>query len=418
MLQAGETAVDHVGDLAFEARGVVRLAMIGTGGRGRELLRLFLATGQVEVTALSDRRVEAATAACELARQHGTPEPRLYGDGDSDIEQLLNRDDVELVVVATPWDHHAPLATAAMEHGKHVAVEVPAALTIDECWQLVRTSEQTRRHCVMLENCCYGRNETLALNLVRQGVLGTLLHGEAAYIHDLRWEMFRGAERWRRRYHTERDGNLYPTHGLGPIANYMAINRGDRFDRLVSMSSPQHGMEDWKREHEPEISGSEETYRCGDVNSSLIKTARGLTILVQHQVSNPRPAERINLIQGTGGVFRDFPPRIYLEGQDRPGEEEYADIEPYRERFEHRLWREQRSRAERLGGHGGMDAVMVSRLVSCLIEGLVPDMDVYDAASLSVVGPLSAASVEADSAPVAFPDFTRGHWTTPRRNLV
>jgi hypothetical protein len=271
----------------------------------------------------------------------------------------------------------------------------------------------------MLENCCYGYNELLVLNMVRAGLLGEILHGEGAYVHDLRAALFDDGGRgvWRRLPHIHRDGNLYPTHGLGPIASYMGINRGDRFDYLVSVSSPQRGLDAWREAHVDRSSPQwTETYRCGDVNTSLVKTAAGRTIVVQHDVVNPRPYDRFNVVAGTRGIFRDYPPRVYLEDQEGP--EEYTSLDPYRERFEHRLWKQQGERARQLGGHGGMDFIMVERLVHCMRQGLVPDLDVYDAAAWSALGPLSDASVAAGSAPFGFPDFTRGRWREHREHLV
>jgi len=313
--------------------------------------------------------------------------------------------------VATPWHWHTPMAVAAMRQGKHVAVEVPAATTIEECWQLVDTSEQTRRHCLMLENCCYGENETLVLNMIRAGLFGDLLYGEAAYIHDLRSELFsnKGEGLWRRAIHTQRDGNLYPTHGLGPVANYMGINRGDRFDYLVSMSTPARGFAAYRAEHVPAGDPKyQEKYIDGDMNTSLIKTANGLTINLQHDISNPHPYDRLNAIAGTKGVFRDYPPRIYFDGQ--PGREEYGTLDQYKQQYQHTLWQKQGEIARKLGGHGGMDFIECYRLVQSIRLGQVPDLDVYDAAAWSAPGPLSTQSVAQGSAPVKFPDFTRGRW--------
>jgi hypothetical protein len=287
---------------------------------------------------------------------------------------------------------------------------VPAAMTIEDCWKLVDTSEQTRRHCMMLENCCYGYNETLILRMTHAGLFGDLLYGEGAYIHDLREEMFsnKGEGLWRRAFHTTGNGNLYPTHGLGPVANYMGIQRGDRFDYMVSMSTPQRGLELYRKDHFPQSDAKwSEKYIDGDLNTSLIKTAKGLTITLKHDTSNPHPYDRINVIAGTKGVFADYPPRIYFDGQ--AGGEEWASIDAYKE-HQHPLWKREGEIAQKLGGHGGMDYIMIYRLLECMKEGLVPDFDVYDAAAWSAPGPLSKASVASGSAPVKFPDFTRGRW--------
>jgi hypothetical protein len=340
----------------------------------------------------------------------GQKAPVLYTKGDHAFESLVARDDLDLVIVATPWDWHVEMAVAAMKHGKHAAVEVPAATTLEDCWKLVDTSEKTRRHCIMLENCCYGYNETLILRMTREGLFGDLLYGEGAYVHDLREELFsaKGEGLWRRTAHTQRNGNLYPTHGLGPVANYMGIQRGDRFDYMVSVSTPQRGLDQYRKAHLPSSDPRwAERYVTGDMNTSIIKTANGLTITLKHDTVNPHPYDRINMIAGTKGVFADYPPRIYFDGQ--AGEDEWASIDAWKE-HQHPLWKREGEIAKKLGGHGGMDYIMLYRLLQCMREGLVPDMDVYDAAAWSAPGPLSRASLASGSAPVKFPDFTRGHW--------
>ena len=387
-----------------------RLGIIGVGGRGTALLKNLLAA-DAQVNALCDIVADKAQSAQALVTQAGQKAPTLYTEGDYAFEQLLARNDLDLAIIATPWRWHTRMAVAAMEKGKHAAVEVLAATTIEECWQLVNTSEKTRRHCIMLENCCYGESETLILGMVRAGLFGDLLYGEAAYIHDLREELFsnQGEGLWRRTVHTERNGNLYPTHGLGPVANYMGINRGDRFDYLVSMSTPALGLADYRAAHIPKGDSKwNERYIEGDMNTSLIKTANGRTINLQHDVSNPHPYDRLNAIAGTKGVFRDYPPRIYLDGQ--PGGEQYGSIEQYKSQYEHPLWKKQGEIARKLGGHGGMDFIECYRLLDCMRRGLPPDMDVYDAAAWSAPGPLSQQSVATGSSPVKFPDFTRGRW--------
>jgi hypothetical protein len=387
-----------------------KLGLIGTGGRGTELLKNFLAA-DVPVHALCDVVADKAKHAQSLVEKAGQKAPELYTDGDQAFEGLVAREDLDLVVVATPWKWHVAMAVAAMKHGKHVATEVPAATTIEDCWKLVDTAEQTRRHCLMLENCCYGENETLVLAMVQAGLFGDLLYGEGAYLHDLREELFsnKGEGLWRRTVHTERNGNLYPTHGLGPVANYMGINRGDRFDYLVSMSTPAKGLAEYRAKHvAPGDPKWKEQYIDGDMNVSLIKTVNGLVINLQHDVSNAHPYSRLNSIAGTKGIFKDYPPRIYFDGQ--PGKEEYGSIEPYKDQYENALWRKQGEIARKLGGHGGMDFIECYRLAECMRQGLPPDLDVYDAAAWSAPAPLSAESLKQGSGPVKFPDFTRGKW--------
>jgi len=307
------------------------------------------------------------------------------------------------------------MAVAAMKAGKDVAVEVPAARTLDECWELVNTSEATKRHCIQLENCCYGYNEMIVLNIVRAGLLGELTHGGAAYNHDLRSILFSpdGEGQWRRFEHLNRDGNLYPTHGLGPVAHYMDVNRGDRFDTLVSMSSISAGLQQYRKDKlAADDPRQKEVYQEGDFNVSLIRTVKGRVIELEHNVSSPQPYDRINLIAGTKGIFRDYPPRIYIDGALK---EEFTNLDAYKAQYEPALWKKIGEMAKELGGHGGMDFVMAYRLIECMKQGLPPDIDVYDAAAWSAPGPLSEASIKQGSAPQKFPDFTRGKWANRPR---
>jgi hypothetical protein len=405
------TAAASMMGVKFEPRDVVRIAIVGTGLRGRSTLNEFLGVGNVRITALCDivpDKVEMAKA--QMKKAGHDYEPAVYTAGERDFEKLCARDDIDIVYTATPWRWHVPVSVAAMKNGKHAATEVPAALTIEDCWTLVDTSEKTRRHCIMMENCCYGYNETMVLQMVKAGLFGELKHGGAAYNHDLRSILFETRDEglWRRANHTERNGNLYSTHGLGPVAWYLGIDRGDRFDYMVSMSTPEMGLTKWREDHLPKDDPRwKEKYVTGDLNSSLIKTVKGRTIRLEHNVSSPRPYSRINSIEGTKGLFEDYPPRIYVEGRGK--NDVWTTIDDYKAEFEHPWWREQGERA-RTGGHGGMDFIMAWRLVSCMREGLTPDMNVYDAASWSAPGPLSEKSVAKGSMPMKFPDFTRGKW--------
>jgi predicted dehydrogenase len=297
-----------------------------------------------------------------------------------------------------------------MQNDKHAATEVPAATTIDECWQLVETAEQTRKHCVMMENVCYGRWEMMVLNMVRQDVFGEILHGEGGYLHDLRSIKFApdGEGLWRREHSKTRNANLYPTHGLGPLAQCMNINRGDRFDYLVSMSGPSRGLQEYAGANFPaDAPQRREQYVLGDINASLIQTVRGRTLYVSHDTNLPRPYSRIHMLQGTRGLFAGYPNRVYVEGRSEA--HQWDEAESYLEEFEHPLW-SQLSADAAGAGHGGMDFMEDYRLIKCLREGTATDMNVYDAASLSAVIGLSEISVANRSRSVDFPDFTRGRW--------
>ncbi len=397
----------------------VRIGFVGIGGMGSVHVRNLLDMEGVELTALCDIRSEHAERARDWVLEAGGPEPMLYTRGETDFIRMCEAEDIDLVYTATPWRWHVPVCVAAMEHGKHAATEVPAAYTMEDCWRLVETAEATQRHCVMMENVNYGRWEMLVFHMVRRGLFGEILHGEGGYLHDLRAIKFAatGEGLWRREHSKARNGNLYPTHGLGPIANCMDINRGDRFDYAVSMSGPSRGLQAFAREHFPEGAPERgETFSLGDVNVTLIKTVMGRTIYVSHDTNLPRPYSRIHLVQGTRGLFQGYPERVYVEGRSEG--HRWDEAEDYLEEFEHPLWREMAGAgAER--GHGSMDYLEDYRLIKCLREGLPTDMNVYDAAALSAVCAVSEESVAERSRPVDFPDFTRGRWETwPRLGVV
>lgn len=391
----------------------IRFGFIGVGMRGHELLRLLLAVDGAEVTALCDIRPAALDKAAALVAEQAAGKPALFGGSDAAFKRLIDRDDVDAVVIATPWEWHLPMALHAMAAGKETFVEVPAALTEEDCWQLVESSEKHQVNCMMLENCCYGRSELMVLNMVRDGLLGELTHAEGAYIHDLRWildDREVGEGSWRPQWYTQRKANAYPTHGLGPIAQYMNINRGDRFDFLVSMSSPARSFKAYTNKKFPATDPRNKLdFVLGDMNSTLIQTARGRTILLQHGVSSPRPYSRLNLVQGELGTFAGYPDRLALDEHGQ-GEEWITDLRTWQEKYDSALWRKLDQEAIQQGGHGGMDFVMLWRIVYCLRNGLPLDQNVYDAAAWSVIFDLSEASVRSRSRPRDFADFTRGAW--------
>ncbi len=389
----------------------VRIGFIGVGGRGLSLLGNLLDIEGVEIKAVCDLVADRVQAARRQVAARGQPEPAGYSNGETAYEELCRREDLDLVYIATPWDSHTRIAVCAMQNGRHAAIEVPAALTLEECWQLVDTAERTRRHCLMLENCCYGEIELLVLRLARAGVLGELTHAEAGYLHEARDYLLQEADAaaWRRRFVARLNGNLYPTHGLGPVAQYLGIHAGDKFERLVSMSSPERGLSRRSAALPEGNPRRGEHYACGDINTSLLKTALGRTIVVQFSLVQSRPYSRINLLAGTGGTFSDYPPRLHLDGQ---AAEWITELQPWHEKYGHPLWRQLNAQARKSGGHGGMDYVMNWRLIQCLREGQPLDLTVYDAAAWSSIVPLSIASVARGGEPVAVPDFTRGAWET------
>ncbi len=403
--------VKSAAGLVAPVLNTVRVGFVGVGARGSGHVTTMLNLDGVEINAICDTHPPSLEAAAKQCIDKGRRQPAAVDD----YRRVMDRDDVDIVVISTPWEDHVPMALTAMRKGKHAFIEVPAATTIDSCWELVETAEETQLHCMMMENVNYGREELLVLNMCRQGVFGELLHGEAAYIHDLRGQMdeiehLTGS--WRTYEYAKRNGNLYPTHGLGPVAQYMNVNRGDRLDFLCSVSSPARMREIYAREHFPE-SHERRSLRfvCGDINTSIVKTVLGKTILIQWDEQLPRPYTRLNLIQGTRGIWAGFPNRCALE----PESEHWMDpesLEALYERYEHPLWKRLSAEAEAHGGHGGMDFVMMWRIVYCLRNGLPLDQDVYDAATWSAIGPLSEESVGNRGKSVDIPDFTRGKWTT------
>ncbi len=307
---------------------VVRIGFVGVGLQGSSHCRNLLRIEGVRLAAICDIVEDKVTRVQDWVEAAGQPRPRGYFRGEFDFERMCQEEELDLVFTATPWRWHVPVCVAAMTSDKHAATEVPAAVTIDECWQLVETAERTKKHCVMMENVNYGRMEMMVFNMARQGLFGELLHGECGYLHDLRAVKFERANEglWRRAHSITRNGNLYPTHGLGPVANCMNINRGDQFDYLVSMSSNSRGLQLYAADHFPaEAVERKEKYALGDVNTSLIHTVNGRTIFLSHDTNLPRPYSRINLVQGTKGIFQGYPNRVYLEGRSAQHQCDSAD---------------------------------------------------------------------------------------------
>jgi len=397
----------------------VRIGYVGIGGQGSGHVENLIKIPGCRITAVCDVRSERTEWATKTITAARHPAPTAYTRGPRDFERLCETEDVDLVYNATPWEWHVPIMLAAMKNGKHTATEVPAAMTIDDCWAMVEAAEKFKKHCVLMENCNYDRMEMMVFNMVRQGLFGEILHAEGGYLHDLRSIKFadEGEGLWRRAWATKLNGNLYPTHGLGPIANCLDINRGDRFDYLVSMSGPSRGLQAWSAEHVAADSPKrQERYVLGDVNVSLLKTALGKTIVVEHCTNLPRPYSRIHMVQGTKGLFQGYPNRVYVEGRGRA--DQWQQANDVLAEFEHPLWKEIAAAASG-AGHGGMDFIEDYRLIKCLREGQPTDMNVYDAAALSAVVHLSVQSVSKRSGAVDCPDFTKGRWkTTPPLGIV
>ncbi|OGD29467.1 MAG: hypothetical protein A2V57_07580 [Candidatus Aminicenantes bacterium RBG_19FT_COMBO_65_30] len=391
----------------------VRVGFVGVGGMGSAHVQNYLNIEGVEVKAICDIVPAKVERAQKWVVEAGQPKPAGYSKGPDDFRRMCETEELDLVMTATPWEWHVPVCLAAMKNGKHAATEVPAAMSLKDCWALVETAEKTKKHCQMMENCCYDRIELMTLNLVRKGILGEVLHAEAGYLHDLRGVKFskEGEGLWRRAWAQKLNGNLYPTHGLGPVAQCLNVNRGDAFDYLVSMSGPTRGLHEYAvTTFGADSPQAKERYVLGDVNTSLIKTKLGKTIILIHDTNLPRPYMRINLVQGTKGLAHKWPDRIYIEGKaDKP--HQWDDFEKFAAEFEHPLWKAIASKGEGRG-HGGMDYIEDYRLIQSLRRGEPLDQDVYDAAAWSAIVGASVKSVAGKGKPVELPDFTRGKWKT------
>ena len=393
----------------------VRIGFVGLGMRGPGAVKRMTHIEGVEITAICDKRKSCTDKVEKMLAESGFPKPAVYTNSEDAWKQMCQRDDLDLIYIATPWELHTLMAVYAMENGKHAATEVPAATTLKECWQLVKISERTQKHCVILENCCYDFFEMLTLNMVRQGMFGNLIHGEGAYIHNLvdsKFDKEGYADMWRLKENARHNGNLYPTHGLGPICQCMDINRGDRMDYLTCMASNDFTMnaEARKRATEDDFYGQfiDKPYR-GNMNTTLIRTVKGRTIMVQHDVSSPRPYSRIHLLSGTKAFAQKWPQPHIAFGHSAVSDEKMEEL--YKE-YSPEIVMKIGSMAKKVGGHGGMDFLMDWSLINSLRNGLPVDMDCYDAALWSCITPLSIKSISNRSNSVDVPDFTRGNWRT------
>lgn len=409
---AHSVAPAHGGEL-FRAPAIakVRIGYVGTGLQGTGHLHNLLKVPGCVISAVCDIVPEKVARSQKLVEDAGFPRPKGFSNGPEDFKRLC-QEDLDLVYTATPWEFHVPVCLEAMRNGKHAATEVPLAYRTDDIWDLVETSEKLAKHCVMMENCCYGRTELAILHMVRKGVFGELIHGEGGYLHDLRAIKFENANEglWRRAHARQRNCNLYPTHGLGPVAQCMNITRGDRFDYLVSMSSKTRGLELYAKEHFPDSDPRRaEKFKLGDVNVSLIRTVNGCTIYLGHNCDSARPYSRINTVQGTKAIASGYPDRIYIEGVSP--NDEWEPMEKYFAQWDHPLWKREEEKSKG-AGHGGMDFLEDLRLVENLNAGAPLDQDLYDGAAWSVMGPLSERSVAENGKPQDVPDFTRGAWKT------
>lgn len=413
----------------------VRLGIIGTGLRGREFAKLAIWREDTQITAICDIDPEAIAMTQKMIRQAGAPEPAVLENGETAFLQLLEREDVDAVIIATPWTWHVPMAVAAMKAGKFVGLEVSGASSLEECWELVNTFEETRVPCMILENVCYRRDVMAIMQMVRKGLFGELIHLEGGYQHDLRAVKFNDGQqaygggvefgekgfseaRWRTSHSVHRNGDLYPTHGLGPVATMLGNNRGNRFSYLTSMASKAKGLHQYVVDHEKggaNHPNAEVEFKLGDVVTTMIKAVGGETITLFHDTNLPRPYSLGFRVQGTKGLWMDVNRSIYIEGRS-PESHRWEDAAPWLEKYDHPLWKELEAKAEG-AGHGGMDYFVFHDFITSVKEKTVPPLDVYDAASWMAVTPLSEQSIARGSAPMPFPDFTNGKWMNRRQEF-
>lgn len=403
----------------------VRIALIGTGLRGQNHLNNLLQRDDIEIPAICDVSQHMLDAALRMIDKKGWKKPEVYTGSDYAYRDLLARDDIQGVIIATPWLWHPSMAVDAMKAGKYAGVEVSAANTVEDCWDMVNAYEATGSPCMILENVCYRRDIMAIHNMVKQDIFGELIHCRCGYQHDLRQVLFNNGEqpyggglkfgpeayseaKWRTEHYLKRDGDVYPTHGVGPVANFLDINRGNRFVSLTSTSTKARGLHDYIVENGGEDHPNAKLkWKMGDIVTTTIATANGESVIVTHDTSLPRPYSLGFRVQGTKGVWMKDGDQIYIEGMSKP--HHWEDSAPYLEKYDHPLWKKYEDKAVG-SGHGGMDFFVLNAFVESVKRGIDPPIDVYDAAAWSVITPLSERSVANGGDPQDFPDFTGGRW--------
>ena len=404
----------------------IKLGFVGTGMRGQWMLWLAAKYPEVQIPAICDIDDGMIESALKILKDAGKPDPRIYKNGDEDFRNMVGNEDLDGVYIATPWEWHHPMAIAAMKNGINVGTEVPAALTVRDCWDLVNTSEKTGMNCMIMENVCYRRDIIAVLNMVRQGLFGELLHCQGGYQHDLRHVKFNdgknpyggGVEfgekgysesKWRTQHSVDRNGDLYPTHGLGPVSTMLDINRGNRMVYLTSTATQSRGLHNYIVDNGgPDHLNANVEFKLGDVVTTVIKCDNGQTIMLSHDTNSPRPYSLNYRVQGTKGIWMVDNNSIYIEGMS-PEAHKWEPDETYMEKYDHPLWKRFDDQAAG-SGHGGMDFFILRAFVESLKRNVTPPVDVYDAVSMSVICPLSEKSIRLNSTSVKIPDFTRGRW--------
>tara|TARA_B100001540_G_scaffold130125_2_gene115961 strand:+ start:2016 stop:3404 length:1389 start_codon:yes stop_codon:yes gene_type:complete len=395
----------------------VRIGVIGLGNRGSvliEMLQYLVNKQYAQIIAVSDITKEKTEKAKNTISKWQKASIYCYNKSEESWREMVKREDIDLVIIATPWRMHTPMSLFSMEKGKHVACEVPIAYTLEDCWKLIKTAETTRRHCIMIENCCYNQEELWILNMIQEGIFGDITHTEGAYLHDLRALLLDEnyyQDQWRLKQHAIRNGNFYTTHALGPICHYLGIGRGDNFCHLTSMSSRELNLSLAAKQAKHKI----QKYKCGDINNTIIKTKKGKTILLQFDVHTGRPYSRINKIIGTNAMHEGYPSRLYIDSkQPKSWGHNWLnkkDYKKYRKKYQHPIIKKLETISQEFKqGHGGMDFIMIYRLIRCLNLGLPLDINIYDSVMWSAITPLSELSANNKSQTIDIPDFTNGKW--------
>ncbi len=389
----------------------VRVGVAGVGNRGTSLMQTMLSMPGVQIPAVCDINPEHLARAQSLVENAGQPKPEGYGENELSYEKFMARDDLDAVIIATYWQWHTPMAVSAMRNGKYAGVEVPAALDVAGCWELVNTSEQTGVPCMMLENWSHRRDNLAVLNMVRQGLLGEIVHCHCAHSHDCIDHWFfdkEGNDRWPAEFLIKYNRDQYPTHSLGPVLSWMDINCGDAFATLTSTATAQRGINAYfARTFGPHHPNATKEFAQGDIVTTTIKTHGGKTIIVNYDMQLPRPYDNRWLIQGTLGLYNEQRNAVYLTGQS-PQYHEWEPFPPYQEKYDHKWWRE----GGEQGGHGGTDYLELALFLDAVRNKTQTPIDVYDSVTMSCVVGLSGESIAKGSAPVEVPDFTRGNWKT------
>ena len=409
----------------------VKLAFIGVGLRGRNHVDQAVYREDVEITAICDIDPDAIKRTLAITQKANRKDPAVYGKTDNDFINMLKREDIDGVVIATPWEWHVPMSVESMKAGKYTAVEVSATVTLQESWDLVDTYEKTGSHCMILENVCYRRDVMSVLNMIRKGMFGEMLYAHCGYQHDLREVKFNDGKKfygggvefgekaiseakWRTQHSVDRNGDIYPTHGLGPVAHWLDINRGNKFNYLTSTATKARGL----HKHIVDKGGADHPnakvkFKLGDVITTTIQCENGENIVIMHDCNSPRPYSLGFRAQGTEGIWMDDNKSIYIEGKS-PKAHAWEPFKPYQEEHDHPVWKTHAQTAEK-AGHGGIDFFVLRAFIESVKNKVAPPIDVYDAAAWSAISPLSELSIARGSSPVEIPDFTRGKWRTNQR---